>query len=218
MKHAMAAGAILVVLPGAAMAPATAQVGGETLTGTQAVQLAQSALTILGSDPGPVDGAMGPGTRAAITAYVDASGLEMGWDGQTIDQGQAMSLNVAAKPALEAAFSHAIDGNYIHVGVAPYGSGAEGIAAVVGDIADPPCSAAPRMVVRIDGLMVWESHEHDTDLRPYVVVADAPELRPLPRTGEWHPEAEPWVLRVVSEAVIAFQQEGDEYVYIRCRP
>ena len=198
--------------------PASAQVGRETLTGTQAVQLAQSALTVIGIDPGPIDGAMGALTRAAITAHVEASGLEMGWDGRTIDQGQAMSLGVAAKPALTATFGYDIDGNYIHVGVAPYGSGAEGIAAVVGDISNPPCSAAPRMVVRIDGLMVWEAHDTTTSDRPFVVVADPPVLQPLPRDGEWHPEAEPWLLQIVSEHVIAFRQEGDDYVYVRCVP
>lgn len=185
----------------------------EMLTPVQVVQLAQSALVVLGEDPGPVDGAMGPQTRAAITAYNEASGLEMGWDGANLNQGQAWTLNVAAGPALERAFGHRLDGNYGYIGVFPMSHGA---ALVSGDLdgvdGGVDCAAATAQAARINGLVVF-----DADSNAAIVTSTPPVMNPLPRTGAWHPEAEPWQLLIVNPDVISFQQEGDHYVYGRCR-
>lgn len=54
---------------------ATAQAG-DPLSAAQEVQALQSALAILGHDPGPVDGIMGRQTRAALEAFKDATGFE----------------------------------------------------------------------------------------------------------------------------------------------
>ncbi len=196
--------------------PAAADV---TLTPVQVVQLAQSALVVLEEDPGPVDGRLGPRTRAAIDAYVWTSGLEMGWDprsrdpGRALDQGQAMSLNVAAMPALEREFGHPLDGLFGYIGSFPMdreqallAGSLEGVGGGV------DCDAAPDRVVQLNGLIVIEP-----DRGPSIVTAAPPELLPLPPSGAWHAEAEPWRLLVVGPDVLSFQQEGDHYVYGRCK-
>ena len=212
----MKAGWALAVALAVTAGSAAAQVGGATLTGTQSVQLAQSALAVLGYDPGPVDGLMGPATRAAIDAYVEAAGLEMGWDGQVIDQGQAMSLNVAAMAALTEMLGADADGNYLDLAVVPYDQTEDLLAGRVAFLSEESsgvCSDRPDEVLRIDGLMVFEPGRDAA-----VVTVDDGALKPLPRTGTWHPEAEPWRLVVISDQLIALQQEGDNYVYARCLP
>lgn len=216
MKRTRAAclGLAVVALSASALSgPAMAQ---DTLTAVQVVQLTQSALTVLGENPGPVDGRMGPATRAAVTTYVDASGLEMGWNGSAMDQGQAMSLNVAAKPALAALVGHDIDGNYLEVAVVPY---AETEALLAGDLIlavaefQRACATQPTGVTRIDGLMVFEPYGYTT-----VIAWEDGVFKALPSTGAWHEEAEPWRMVVLSENSFVLQQEGDNYVYARCRP
>jgi peptidoglycan hydrolase-like protein with peptidoglycan-binding domain len=202
-------GLSLVALLGLAP-PAMAEV---VLTPVQVVQLAQSALIVLGQDPGHVDGRLGPRTRAAIDAYVAASGLEMGWNGRTLDQGQAMSLNVAAGPALEQAFGFALDGRFGFIG----SFGMDHTDALMsGDLdgvdGGVDCATAPDQVAEIDGLIVFEP-----DRPPAIVTVASPEMEPLPPSGAWHPEAEPWRLVAVWNDVISFVQEGDHYVYGRCQ-
>ena len=216
MKRTGAAGLGYVVIAAAGSALSGAVMAQDTLTEVQVVQLTQSALAVLGEDPGPVDGRMGPATRAAVSTYVDASGLEMGWNGSSIDQGQAMSLNVAAKPALATLVGHDIDGNYLEVAVVPY---AETQALLDGDLVlavaefQRACATQPNGVTRIDGLMVFEPYRDAT-----VIAWDDGVFKPLPSTGTWHAEAEPWRMVVLSENSFVLQQEGDNYVYARCRP
>ena len=195
---------------------AVAQVGGVTLTGPQTVQLTQSALVVLGHDPGPVDGQMGPMTRAAVTAFVEASGLEMGWNGQVIDQGQAMSLNVAAAPALMELVGHNPHGSYVQIAVVPYAETEDLLAgriSFLNELEDVNCADRPDAVAQIDGLIVFEPGRDAT-----VVQWDDGAFAPLPRSGIWHPEAEPWRLVILSDDAFALQQEGDNYVYGRCVP
>ena len=66
--------------PGPSAGPGAERSGGgeETAPVRQSagrVRAVQRALARLGYDPGPVDGAIGPRTRAALRAYQDASGL-----------------------------------------------------------------------------------------------------------------------------------------------
>jgi peptidoglycan hydrolase-like protein with peptidoglycan-binding domain len=205
IRNALLAGLLLT-----AAAPAAGQ---DMLTPVQVVQLAQSALVVLGQDPGPVDGVLGPQTRAAIDAYVAASGLEMGWNGRTLDQGQAMSLNVAAMPALQQAFGFALDGRFGFIG----SFGMDYTEALMSGNLDGvdggvDCAAAPHQVAEIDGLIVFQPGQP-----PAIVAVTAPEMEPLPRSGAWNPEAEPWRLVAVWDNVISFVQEGDHYVYGRCQ-
>ena len=191
-------------------APVAAQ---DMLEPVQVVQLAQSALTVLGQEPGPVDGMLGPQTRAAIDAYVAESGLEMGWNGRTLDQGQAMSLNVAAMPVLERAFGFALDGIFGFIGSFPAD---HTDALMAGDLdgvdGGVDCTAVPDRVAQVNGLIIFEP-----DRSPVIVIIAPPEMAPLPPAGAWHPEAEPWRLVAAGADVISFEQEGDHYVYGRCR-
>jgi peptidoglycan hydrolase-like protein with peptidoglycan-binding domain len=62
--------------------PAKAEKMGETekkpemTTGTENTRKVQEALKAKGNDPGPIDGKMGPKTRAALKEFQQASGLK----------------------------------------------------------------------------------------------------------------------------------------------
>ncbi len=62
--------------------PAKAEKMGETekkpemTTGTEDTRKVQEALKAKGNDPGPIDGKMGPKTRAALKEFQQASGLK----------------------------------------------------------------------------------------------------------------------------------------------
>jgi peptidoglycan hydrolase-like protein with peptidoglycan-binding domain len=49
---------------------------GKTTTGGKDTREVQEALKAKGNDPGPIDGRMGPKTRAALKAFQEASGLK----------------------------------------------------------------------------------------------------------------------------------------------
>lgn len=49
---------------------------GKMSTGNEETRKVQEALKAKGNDPGPIDGIMGPKTRAAITAFQKANGMK----------------------------------------------------------------------------------------------------------------------------------------------
>lgn len=63
------------ILFAAAVLWAGAAQAGEPMTDAQEIQAIQSGLTILGYDPGVIDGRMGPRTQAAIDAYAAETGF-----------------------------------------------------------------------------------------------------------------------------------------------
>ncbi|MEZ5669337.1 MAG: hypothetical protein R3F55_18260 [Alphaproteobacteria bacterium] len=213
MKARAATGAAAALLAGWA-ACAAAQEGGSMLTGPQTVQLTQSALTVLGHDPGPVDGAIGPQTRAALDAFAAASGLEIGWDGTVVDQGQALSLNVAAMTALGERLGHYPDGSYLEIALVPYEQTEDLLAgriAFLTDAADLICADHPSELAELDGLIFIEPGQ-----APVVVAPQGDALLFLPRTGRWHEEAEVGRIVMLDADSFALQREGDNTVYARC--
>jgi murein L,D-transpeptidase YcbB/YkuD len=68
--------------------------------GSEEIMKVQEALKAKGQDPGPVDGSMGPKTRAAIKAFQEASGIKASGrlDKQTAEK---LGVEMPTSPAKE---------------------------------------------------------------------------------------------------------------------
>ncbi|MGF1627027.1 MAG: peptidoglycan-binding protein [Alphaproteobacteria bacterium] len=84
---------------GALSAPAAA---GDAPTAMQQVQIIQSALDVLGHDPGPIDGRWGAQTAAAVAAFTRAEAYDGPSDGPNDTLAEALLSLVG--PAAEARF------------------------------------------------------------------------------------------------------------------
>ncbi|MGH7846342.1 MAG: peptidoglycan-binding domain-containing protein [Candidatus Binatia bacterium] len=68
--------------------------------GSEDVKKVQEALKAKGQDPGPIDGVMGPKTRAAIKAFQEASGVK--GSGRLDDEtAQKLGIERAKKPEVK---------------------------------------------------------------------------------------------------------------------
>lgn len=186
------------VLVAACLACAAAAEAGDALSSAQQIQALQSALAILGYDPGPADGVMGPQTRDAIAAYGAATGFAA--DGDDPQQALLNALLDDVRPALASAF-----------GIDP--TGAWDVDAVASGLppedAAAPCQSPYRGTFS-DGI-IWRNAETGV---PLVYELDGERLAMLPNpSGEFF---EPHAYTVVDADTLHLRVEGNTEVWVRC--
>ena len=189
---------IVSVIAALVFGAATAQAG-EPMTEGQEIQALQSALTILGYDPGKIDGRPGPRTDAAIAAFTDASGFVADDD----DPQRALINAVldATGPALIDAF-----------GTDPTGSwdidlAASGIDASASDGA--LCES--QWAIYFSGGIVWRHWDSGSPI-VMALVDDRLEAQSLP-SGEF---IEPFAFEFVDADTMHRSVEGETEVWVRC--
>lgn len=179
---------------------ATAQAG-DPLSAGQEIQALQSALVILGYDPGAVDGRIGPQTSAAMEAYMEATGFDAG-DGE-LETALFNALLADTGPALAERYGTNPDGfwdiDWAASGMEPY---SEGMAT---------CETGGNWY--FSGGIVWRHVESGAPI-VLALVGDELEALPLP-SGEF---IEPNRFVSIDANTMHRFVEGSTEVWVRCGP
>ena len=177
---------------------ATARAG-DPMSPAQEIQALQSGLEILGHDPGPIDGLMGPLTRAAIAAFVDATGFAGDAYGASPDLVNAVLTEVG--PAMEASFGTDPTGfwdlDHEASGFGPNPTG------------EQICASSWQGY--FSGGIIWRHGESGFPL-VMRLVDERLEVLPIP-AGEF---IEPFYYTVVDTDTMHRRAEGETEVWVRC--
>lgn len=187
---------------GALSAPAAA---GDAPTATQQVQIIQSALDVLGHDPGPIDGRWGAGTAAAVAAFAGAEA----YDGPTDAPDDALveALLSLTGPAVAARFGTDPTGTWDLDFAAMSAEERQQMMEVYGLESLETCSSP--FAIYFSGGIVYRQWETGSPVVMEVADGRMVSLDP----GREH---EPFAIDFVDELTFHRHSEGYTEVYARC--
>jgi hypothetical protein len=198
MNRAMAAVAMV-------LAAASPAVAGDPPTPEQEVQIVQSALDLLGHDPGPIDGVWGARTTEAAAAFAAASGYAGPTDRP--DGALIEALLAQTGPAVEARFGTDPTGTWDLDFDGMHAAEREELMAIYGLDSVATCSSP--FAIYFSGGIVYRQHELGV---PVVMEVRDGEMRSLDPGGEF----EPFVFAFVDDLTLRRDVEGMTEYWARC--